>query len=146
MCVLHGLWVDCFHSELKGTPTRREYFESVGGEDCPNEIWTGSVESATIHKIKCSSAFFLQSSILTFQMSDRSHYRLFFFFQHNLSSRSSVHFSFCDTVPAHSDKSVCCNRIINAEVARKSISISCKERRCDGVLSMFVYSQGILKA
>lgn len=54
-------------------------FESVGGEDCPNKIWTGSVESATIHKIKCSSAFFLQSSILTFQMSDRSHYRLFFF-------------------------------------------------------------------
>lgn len=25
MCVLHGLWVGCVHSELKGTPTRREY-------------------------------------------------------------------------------------------------------------------------
>lgn len=35
----------------------------------PSEIWTGSAEFATIHKIKCSSALFLQSSVLTFQIS-----------------------------------------------------------------------------
>lgn len=37
----------------------------------PNEIWTGNVEFATIHKIKCSSELFLQSLVLIFQISYR---------------------------------------------------------------------------
>lgn len=69
------------------------------------------------------------SSVINSNISDewQAPLRTFLPAQLLLQKLSPPYFSFCDTVPAHSDKS--CDSVTNAEVARQLISISGKERQ-----------------